>query len=157
LLLSPQAAIEGAEDTIINLDEFTQDALARAEPGAYNVRWECDKYIIRTKPIYFINGKVIFNKMEYPATKGLLQLLMRKNSIDYDEDDLEDYGNILDETGAIYQSRNMPIDRNSAKWKNIVRPIWGELHPKTVRFTDYKQAQRQSGNSVIFLSSNPML
>jgi len=153
LLLSPQAAIEAP--TLINLDVLMKDALAGAEEGSYNMRWDGKKHIIGTKPIYFNNGKVIFDETEYPATKGLLQLLTRKNPMDYDEDDLENYGNILDKSGAIYQSKNMPRDKKSVKWENIVRPIWARLYPQKAKTADYKKARRQTGKGAIFLPSDP--
>jgi len=152
ILPSPQPAIT---DGIINLDKFTQNALAGLKPAAYNVRWEGDKYYIGTKPIYFNDGKVLFDGIEYPATRGLLNLLMRKIPTDYDDNDIENYGSILDNGGAIYQSKNTPIDKNSIKWNKIVRPIWERLHPKRAKSADYKKAKRQAGNGVIFLSSDP--
>jgi len=104
----------------MNLDEFAQNALAGFELGAYNLRWEGDKYVIGTKPIYFNDGKVIFDGIEYPATRGLLNLLTCKIPIGYDNKDIANYGNKLDNGEAIYQSKNTPIDENMEK---IVRPI----------------------------------
>jgi len=100
-----------------------QDALAGAEPSAYNMTWEHNKYIIGTKLIYFNNGKVIFDKMDHPATEGLLQLLTRNSPTNYNKDDLKNYSDISDKSAAIYQDGNSPIDKNSAKWKNIVKLI----------------------------------
>jgi len=131
-----------------------QDALAGAEPSAYNVTWEHNKYIIGTKLIYFNNGKVIFDKMDYPATEGLLQLVTRKDPTNYNKDDLKNYSNILGKSDAIYQGGNSHMDKNSAKWKNIVIPIWEQFNPKRARSANYKKAQRQTGKGIIFLPSD---
>jgi len=144
-----------AEDTIINLDASMQDPLTGAEPSTYKVRWEHNKYIIGTKPIYFNNGKVIFDKMDYPVAEGLLQLSTYKNPTNYNEDDLKNYGNILDESDAIYQGGNRPIDKNSAKWENSVRTIWEKLNPERARSAESKKAQRQTGEGINFLPSDP--
>jgi len=61
--------------------------------------------------------------MDYPAAEGLLQLSTCKNPKNYNEDDLKNYGNILDKSDVIYQGGNRPIDKNSAKWKNSVGTI----------------------------------
>jgi len=92
-------------DGVINLDEFTQNALAGLEPGAYNVKWDGNRHVIGIKPISFNDGKIIFDNEEYPATRGLLSLLTRKAPIGYNENDLANYANILDNSGAIYQSK----------------------------------------------------
>jgi len=58
-------------DKVSNLDKYTQNALAGLEPGAYNVKWDGNKHIIGTKPISFIDGKIISDGEEYQATRGL--------------------------------------------------------------------------------------
>jgi len=116
-------------DGVINLDEYTQNALVGLEPGAYNVKWDGNRHVIGTKPISFNDGKIIFNGEEYPATRGLLSLLTRKAPIGYNDNDYKNYASILDNSGAIYQSKHGPVDKNSDKWKRIVRPIWEQLYP----------------------------
>jgi len=154
LLTLPNYNVQPAiTDGVINLDEFTQNALAGLEPGAYNVKWDGNRHIIGTKPIIFNDGKIIFENEEYSATKGLLSLLTRKTPIGYDDNDLANYANILDNSGAIYRSKHGPIDKNSEKWKNIVRPIWERLYPRRAKLADSKKAKR--GEGVVYLSSDP--
>jgi len=128
--------------------------LAWAEPGAYNVRWEHNN-TSSAPSLYTLIMAVTFDKMDYPATEGLLQLLTRKNPKYYNKDNLQNYGNILDKSDVIYLGWNRPIDKNSAKWKNIFRPIWKQLNLKRAKSADYKKAQRQTGKGIIFLPSNP--
>lgn len=146
-----------AEDETVNLDALMQDALAGSESGAYNVRWNHNRYVIGTKRIRIGNGKVRLDEREYPATKGLLQLLTRKTPTGYDEEDLANYSDILDKSDAIYLGGNRPVDKNSAKWKNIVRPIWEKLYQQRAKAADSKKAKRgiKKGGGVIFLSSDP--
>jgi len=125
-------------DGIINLDEYTQNALAGLEPGAYNVKWDGNRHVIGTKPISFNDGKIIFDGEEYSATRGLLSLLTRKAPIGYDNNDYANYANILDNSGAIYQSKHGSVDKNSEKWRNIVRPIWEQLYPQRAKLADSK-------------------
>jgi len=87
------------------------------------VKWHGDKHVIGTKPIYFNDGKIIFDGKKYPATRGLLSLLSRKIPIGYNDNDYENYANILDNAGAIYNSKRGPVDKKSCKWREIVRPI----------------------------------
>jgi len=145
--------LQAITDGVINLDEDTQDALAGLEPGAYNVKWDGNRHIIGTKPISFNDGKIIFDNEEYSAAKGLLSLLTRKTPIGYDDNDLANYANILDNSGAIYQSKHGPKDKNSDKWKRIVRPIWEQLYPRRAKLADSKKAKR--GNGIVYLSSDP--
>jgi len=88
-------------DGVINLDEFIQNALAGLEPGAYNVKWDGNRHIIGTKPISFNDGKIISDGEEYLATRGLLP-----TTRGYTNNDLANYANILDNGGAIYQSKH---------------------------------------------------
>jgi len=117
------------------------------------VKWDGNRYVIGTKPISFNDGKIIFDGKEYLTTRGLLSLLTRKMPIGYNDDDCENYKNRLDNSGAIYQSKHGPLKKNSEKWKNIVRPIWGELYPQRAKLADNKKAKRGSG--VVYLSSDP--
>jgi len=61
LLTLPNYNVQPAiTDGVINLDEFTQNALAGLEPGAYNVKWDGNRHVFGTKPISFNDGKIIF-------------------------------------------------------------------------------------------------
>ena len=144
-----------AEDEPIILDSSMADALAGLEPGAYNVTWELNGYKIGTKSIKIGDGKVKLGRIDYPATKGLLQLLTRKNPKEYDEDDLANYGEILQTSDAIYHGGKQPIDKNSAKWRNIVRPIWEKLYKKKAKAANSKKVQRKTGKGVVFLPFDP--
>jgi len=156
LLTLPNYNVQPAiTDGVINLDEFTRDALAGLEPGAYNVKWDGFRHVIGTKPISFNDSKIIFDGEEYQATRGLLSLLTRKAPIGYDDNDLANYANILDNGGAIYQSKHGPADKNSDKWKRIVRPIWEQLYPQKAKRADNKKIKRQAGDGVVYLSQDP--
>jgi len=46
-----------------------------------------------------------------------------------------------------------PANKNSEKWRRIVRLIWEKLYPQKAKLADSKKTKRISG--VVYLSSDP--
>lgn len=67
---------------------------------------------------------------EYERTKGLWELIVSKNPNNeiYNDQDYNNYVDLLIKTDAIFQENdsrtNRPKASKSGKWIEIVRPIW---------------------------------
>ena len=103
-------------------------------------------YYVGNKPLQFDGNDILIGDNEYQGTSGLWSLLVEKNPRDYDEEDLEMYKTIMHETSALHHDNDAdnngrPKYSKSAKWKNILKPIW--------------KSQRKSGDGIIILPSDP--
>lgn len=76
------------------------------------------------------NDDIIIAAKRYKGTKGLWELLTKKN-VNMNlvtDNDLELYKEILQNSSAMFRnndsSLNYPKENRSNKWKNIIKPIW---------------------------------
>ncbi|XP_065640588.1 uncharacterized protein LOC136073147 [Hydra vulgaris] len=118
----------------------------KAADFTFGIHSKDGKLYIGKKPILISNNDITIDDKKYIGTNGLWELLT-KSSPDkdiYNEDDLENYKNILKETDAISSSKypGKPRSSRSEKYNKIIKPIWGEI-------------ARKSGKGVIILPSDP--
>ena len=89
----------------------------------------------------FVDGK------KFTGTPGLWELIMKNKPINYTQEDLRSYGDLLFQTNAMNQDfdRTNPYPRSSRshKWLNIVGPIWAE------------RTAKQYGSGVVVIPSDP--
>lgn len=86
------------------------------------------QFFIGTSPITIQGDDITVSEKIYTGTPGLWELLTMANpnkSI-YSSSDFENYAGILDETNAMRQPKNpsKPKSSRSAKYKEIIKPIW---------------------------------
>jgi hypothetical protein len=107
-----------------------------------NYKEEDGKFYIGDSPITINYDNVTVGDKTYDGTPGLWELLTMANpdkSI-YDDNDLEEYAEILKVTNAMRQPKNpsKPKSSRSNKYRKIIKPIWEE----TVGMTQGKGIQR---------------
>ena len=95
------------------------------------------------------NRKITIDGINYNLTLGLLELITKLNPDKevYDKDDLENYKKISIQTNAIYSDSkpNKPKSSKSAKYREIIAPIWKDIKMKNKRLQ----------NEAIILPSDP--
>jgi len=78
----------------------------------------------------------------YEGTRGLWDLITKQNPVIglATDEDMENYEEIMVETGAMRNRKNpdRPAESKSEKWKKYIRPIWEKY--------DKKQGKKQSVN-----------
>lgn len=85
-------------------------------------------FYIGDSPISIQGDDITVRDRVYSGTPGLWELLtmVKPNDSIYDNNDLEEYAEILDLTNAMRQPNNpsKPKSSRGEKYKNIVKPIW---------------------------------
>ncbi|XP_065664669.1 uncharacterized protein LOC136086301 [Hydra vulgaris] len=146
------AIMDVPESKIVSLGTIATNYLKsaysnkKAADFTFGIHSKDGKLYIGEKPILISNNDITIDNKKYIGTNGLWELLT-KSSPDkdiYNEDDLENYKNILKETDAISSSKypGKPRSSRSEKYNKIIKPIWGEIAIK-------------SGKGVIILPSDP--
>ncbi|XP_065682410.1 uncharacterized protein LOC136095592 [Hydra vulgaris] len=146
------AIMDVPESKIVSLGTIATNYLKsaysnkKAADFTFGIHSKDGKLYIGKKPILISNNDITIDDKKYIGTNGLWELLT-KSSPDkdiYNEDDLENYKNILKETDAISSSKypGKPRSSRSEKYNKIIKPIWGEIAIK-------------SGKGVIILPSDP--
>lgn len=77
------------------------------------------------------NGYIFIKENKYLGTRGLYELLFKKNPIEYNESDLTSYGEILKDTNAYkinFASNGRVNSDRSAKYRNIIKDIISKKH-----------------------------
>jgi hypothetical protein len=88
---------------------------------------EGKKFYIGGTPVDIKENDITVLGTTYSGTKGLWELLTLKQPTIYDENDLNNYGDILFATKAIYQNPNNPKKVKSVpgpKYADIIKLIW---------------------------------
>ncbi|XP_065642086.1 uncharacterized protein LOC136073791 [Hydra vulgaris] len=146
------AIMDVPESKIVSLGTIATNYLKsaysnkKAADFTFGIHSKDGKLYIGKKPILISNNDITIDNKKYIGTNGLWELLT-KSSPDkdiYNEDDLENYKNILKETDAISSSKypGKPRSSRSEKYNKIIKPIWVEI-------------ARKSGKGVIILPSDP--
>ena len=85
-------------------------------------------FYIGDTPITIQDDNITVAGKTYAGTPGLWELITmtKPNETIYDDNDLNDYAEILHATNAMRQPKNpnKPRSSRSEKWKNIIKPIW---------------------------------
>ena len=96
------------------------------------------RFKIGDKFVTFVGNDIIVDGYTFEGTPGFWNLIVNKNPdpVDYTEDELGKYRDLLIRTNAIFlnndPTQNKPKDANykGDKWKNIIRDIWFDIKPK---------------------------
>ena len=129
---------EEEEEEKKDLGEIAKSYLTRATGGNSDKSFgiypdENNKLKIGSKFIKFKGNDIIIDDKEYPGTEGLWELIISKKPQEgiYTGDDYLNYGRILKQTNAIYQSNDpnntKPKSSSSDKWKQLIKPIWENI------------------------------
>ena len=133
-------AVEMTKEEIINIGPIATDALIKlaSKKGidkSFGLTTKNKKLHIGDKPITIKDNNIIIDGEEYTGTPGLWELIISQEPQGiYSEDDFLNYGRILKQTNAIYQSnnpnQNYPKSSSSPKWKQLIKPIWEDIKSK---------------------------
>lgn len=115
------------KDEVFGLYSESSHGVTQWKIGNWNVHFVNDDIIIYNEAR--IGSRESINK--YKGTKGLWELLTRKQPVDYTNEDYSTYAHILKKTNALYQNNDPTQNRvkssSSEKYKNIIKPIWNEM------------------------------
>ena len=106
---------------------------------------------IGSKEVTFNGNDLIIEGKTYQGTRGLWELIVSNEPDDriYDDDDLDNYTEIMIKTNAMrrnYDPANpRPRSSTSLKWKKVVKGIWDE----------YKASFKGTGTKTIVIPSDP--
>ena len=106
---------------------------------------------IGSKEVTFNGNDLIIEGKTYQGTRGLWELIVSNEPDDriYDDDDLDNYTEIMIKTNAMrreYDPANpRPRSSTSLKWKKVVKGIWDE----------YKASFGGTGTKTIVIPSDP--
>jgi hypothetical protein len=125
-------------------DEFEEEALLQALPRKYindmikdvedvfdhkyGVRYDASSqsFKVGNSKLSILNNDLIIENKTYKGTKGLYELLFKKASTNYTQEDLKHYEEIIVKTNAHkrYYQTNQQIDGGKLpKYKNIIAPL----------------------------------
>ena len=93
-------------------------------------------------------NNIFIDDEKFTGTPGLWELIMEERPEKYTKEDLDNYGDLLFKTNAIYQNfvpnNTYPRASRSYKWQNIISPIWAE-----------KTAVKHKGEGIVVIPSDP--
>lgn len=91
-------------------------------------------FYIGTEPITIEGDNITVKGKNYTGTPGLWELITmaRPNDSIYDQDDLDNYYEILDDTNAIRNESNpnKPKSSRSEKYRVLIKPLWESIKIK---------------------------
>lgn len=108
------------------LQQYASDK--RTVDTTFGINSKAGVFYIGNSPISIYNNDVTVGDKTYAGTPGLWELLTMANPNEtiYNNDDLEEYAEILHVTNAMKQAKNpsKPKSSKSQKYKQIIKPIW---------------------------------
>ena len=132
------------------LQQYASDK--RTVDNNFGINSKAGVFYIGSSPISIHNNDVTIGDKTYAGTPGLWELLTmaKPNKTIYDNDDLEEYAEILHATNAMRQPNNpsKPKSSKSQKYKQIIKPIWGA---KTGKRDDVVVLAQDSNALVVML------
>ena len=135
------------------LNKFSKDE-------TFGIRKEEGEYHIGSENIKIINNDIFIanhNKM-FKGTPGLWNLIMSKNPKKFEDEDYDNYKDLMIITNALHRKNdennpNPKGNRRGFKWTRILAPIWfgkkGGLHKLP------KEKEGYQGEGVVVIPSDP--
>jgi len=110
------------------LSGLVKDVNNEFDTSPLGVRWDLDseEFKLGRTEIEFHNDDIIINTRNFPGSRGLYELIFKKNPGSYSKDDWNLYSEILFLTSAY--KRGFDPDKQyagtrSEKWRKIIRPM----------------------------------
>ena len=158
-------AVEMTKEEITNLGPIATNSLMglaskKGVDKVFGLKVENKDFKIGDKKIKIKNDNIIIDGVEYKGTPGFWELIMSNDPQNFTEEDFHNYGELLINSNAIPQKKNLnkPRSSTSPKWVKIVSPIWEELKRRkrlqTIEEEDDPQPST-SGTGLKILPSDP--
>lgn len=121
------------------LGKWASKCLPQAKDRVFGLYFDnqAKSYMIGNKVVKFEYDDIYVDNKKYKGTPGLWRFLTYEEpprEVLYSKDDYENYKKILIATDALYQGNNResnkPKASKGAKWTNLCRNIWKEMHEK---------------------------
>jgi len=86
---------------------------------------------------------MIINEKRYKGTKGLRELVTKKNPENYTTDDLKTYSKLIIPTNVMSRSDDIRYPRASAsnEWKNIMSNIWESVEAQQYQKVEFQKQE----------------
>ena len=88
-------------------------------------------FYIGNKPVVIKENDIVVEDEEYEGTSGLWELIVSNNPKDFEEEDYNNYTNLMLKTNTLHvgynPNNNKPSSNKSDKWKHILSPIWKKV------------------------------
>ena len=125
-------AIEGDVPEMIGpiAESYLRKFASKDADKVYGIYDNKGKFYIGDTRVGIIGDNIIVGEKEYQGTPGLWELIIMKLPQVYDDEDYENYAEILVNTSALKRGNvsgsRTPKASKSWKWNNLLKPIWGE-------------------------------
>ena len=126
--------------------EYMTEAFGKDRDNVFGIHKGADKNLYIGDTRIHVNGNnIIVGEKEYEGTPGLWELITMKLPNEYDDEDYENYAEILVNTSALKRGNvsgsRTPKASKSWKWNNLLKQIW-------------KQRDEYEGEGVVILPSD---
>ena len=141
-------AIEGDVPEMIGpiAKSYLRKFASKDADKVYGIYDNKGKFYIGDTRVGIIGDNIIVGEKEYQGTPGLWELIIMKLPQVYDDEDYENYAEILVNTSALKRGNvsgsRTPKASKSWKWNNLLKPIWGER-------------AKYEGTGVVIIPSDP--
>ena len=130
----------------------------------FGIRKEKGHHYIGKEHVIIKNDDIFLPKHneEFTGTPGLWELITSKNPKKFDDEDYDNYEDLMIMTNALHRGNdednpNPKGNRRTYKWLNILRPIWFKKKGGVYRFPKKKEGYEGSGVVVILSDPNALL
>ena len=111
--------------------EYMTEAFGKDRDNVFGIHKGADKNLYIGDTRIHVNGNnIIVGEKEYQGTPGLWELITMKLPNEYDDEDYENYAEILVNTSALKRGNvsgsRTPKASKSWKWNNLLKRIWSE-------------------------------
>ena len=131
-------SIELKADDIMNLGPLAVNALLQAFTKknidlAFGLYAQQGKFKIGNQEVNIEDNDIKIGDIIFEGTPGFWELVTSKDpkQENYTEEDLDKYRRLVILTNTAFQNNNpennKPKGSKSPKWKNIIKPIWGQI------------------------------
>ena len=144
-------ASEPIKEQIINIGPIASNALEnfvskKGMDKTFGIKKKEGKLHIGDKLLNFEDDDIIIDGEVFEGTPGLWELITLQEPINYTNEDLKNYENLLIKTNAIFKDNNPNQNKAEGnyrgnKWKIFIEPIWVILN-----LNQEEREEREEGN-----------
>ena len=161
---------KGKKDLGLIAKSYLTRATGKDSDRSFGIYPEKNKLKIGSKYLKIEGDNIIIDKIPYPGTSGLWELIVSKNPKEgiYSEDDYINYINLLIQTNTIHRNNNpnspYPKSSSSEKWNKLISPVWEHIReskkpiPKErgrKKRQEDPQPSKKNGDGLTILPSDP--